>query len=65
MNLIVKKAYKKSVLEFRKQPSSEKLAKLFTRLDRAAKTNVIHANKASRLKSRLSKLVMPAKKAAV
>ncbi|MBI3955662.1 30S ribosomal protein S20, partial [Candidatus Gottesmanbacteria bacterium] len=40
-----------------KKPTAKALASAFTQLDKAAKTNVIHKNKASRLKSRLSKLL--------
>lgn len=39
----------------RTQPSPESLQAVFSALDKAAKTNLIHKNKASRLKSRLSK----------
>ncbi|MDP2632469.1 MAG: 30S ribosomal protein S20 [Candidatus Curtissbacteria bacterium] len=63
MNLKVKKAYKAAVLAFRKKPSAEGLRSVFKALDRAAKTNVIHANKSARLKSRLSKLLKPTEKA--
>lgn len=59
-----KEIYKKLVKEFRKLVSGkdadkakEKLAKVFQSLDKAAKTKVIEKNKASRLKSRLSKLL--------
>lgn len=37
------------------------LSSLFSVLDKATKTHLIHANRASRLKSRLSRLVSPAK----
>jgi small subunit ribosomal protein S20 len=59
-----KEAYKKAVTTFRKLVLAKKLdeaAKLlptvFKSLDKAAKTNVITKNKASRLKSRLSKML--------
>ncbi|TSC81690.1 MAG: small subunit ribosomal protein S20 [Parcubacteria group bacterium Gr01-1014_20] len=59
-----KEAYKKLVKDFRKLVSGkdadkakEKLAKVFQALDKAAKTKVIEKNKASRLKSRLSKMI--------
>lgn len=64
VNLAVKKAYKAAVLAFRKQKTAQTLKAAFRALDRAAKTNVIHVNKASRFKSRLSKLLAPAKKTA-
>ncbi len=56
-NTRVKKSYKKVLSDYRKNPTSALLTKVFSALDSAAKTNVIHKNTASRLKSRLSKLV--------
>lgn len=41
--------------EFRTKSSEEVLQKVFSILDRAVKKNIIHKNKASRLKSRLAK----------
>ncbi len=55
VNLRVKKAYKTTVHKFRKNPTAASLVGAFKALDRAAKVNMIHKNKASRLKSRLSK----------
>lgn len=68
-NTRVRRTFKDAVAAFRKSPNVKALPGLFSALDRAAKTNVIHPNRASRLKSRLSKLVAtakpaPAKKAA-
>lgn len=40
-----------------KTPSQEFLNLAFSAIDKAKKRNVIHANKAARLKSRMSKLV--------
>ena len=40
----------------RRDPSKEGLSNVFSALDKAVKTNLIHANKAARLKSRLSHL---------
>lgn len=57
VNLRRKLAYKKAVHDFRRQPSKKVLTAVFSALDRAAKTNVIHKNKAARLKSRLSKMI--------
>lgn len=62
VNLKVKSAFKKAVSTFRKKPSEAGLTSVYKLLDRAAKTNVIHSNKAARLKSRLSKLVQSPKK---
>ena len=63
-NVIKKNAYKKAVTNFRKlivQKKNEEaraaLALAFQALDKAAKTKVIEKNKASRLKSRLAKLL--------
>lgn len=40
----------------RRQPSTKTLSAAFSALDKAVKVNLIHKNKSSRLKSRLSKL---------
>ena len=56
-NLRVKKTYKQAVAAFRKNPTLKGIGEVFSKLDKAAKTNIIHKNKAARLKSRLSKLI--------
>ena len=61
-NMRVKKTYKQAVAAFRKNPTLKGIGDVFSKLDKAAKTNVIHKNKAARLKSRLSKLIPSAKK---
>ena len=67
-NLKKKEAYKRLVRGVRKliaagkKAEAEKLLpQLYKTLDKAAKTNVIKKNKASRLKSRLAKLAHKAK----
>ncbi len=55
INLKIKQAYKKAVRDFVKKPTEAGLTGVFKSLDKAAKGNVIHKNRASRLKSRLSK----------
>ena len=45
------------VKSFRKSPTKKSLDKVFQTLDKAAKRNIIHKNKAARLKSRLSGLL--------
>lgn len=40
-----------------KTPNNEALNMVFSAIDKAKKRNIIHANKAARLKSRMSKLV--------
>lgn len=69
-NVVRKETYKKEVKEFRKLLGAKKIdaleAKLktvFKALDKAAKTNVIKKNKASRLKSRLAQAIAKASKA--
>lgn len=63
-NLIKKENYKKTIKEYKKlivnkkiEEAKQKLNLVYKSLDKAAKTNVIHKNKASRLKSRLSLLL--------
>ena len=69
-NVVRKESYKKEVKDFRKLLSSKKTAALeaklktvFKSLDKAAKTNVIKKNKASRLKSRLAQAMAKASRA--
>lgn len=63
-NLIKKESYKKAIKEYKKliankkiDEAKQKLNLVYKLLDKTAKTNVIHKNKASRLKSRLSLLL--------
>ena len=63
-NVVKKENYKKAVVKLRKlviAKSNDEAAKLlptvYKALDKAAKVNVITKNKASRLKSRLTKMV--------
>lgn len=57
-----KKVAMKSVIKtMRRTPNTKNLDLVFSTLDKAVKTNFIHANKASRLKSRLSKLITSTK----
>lgn len=55
-----RKNYKSAVKDARVEGST-KLSAAFKALDKAAKTGTIHRNKASRLKSRLSKAVANSK----
>lgn len=61
-NLRKKKTYKENVKDYLKNPTEAALKKVSSALDRAAKVNVIHKNKASRLKSRFSKKLPQASK---
>ena len=61
-NLRKKDAYKTAINEYKKliplkntDEAKQKLSLVFKSLDKAAKTNVITKNKASRLKSRLAR----------
>lgn len=56
------KDYKKLVAGKKTEQAEAQLSVVFKKLDKAAKTNIIKKNKASRLKSRLSKkIAVPAK----
>ncbi len=46
------------VKSMRKKPTKKQLQAVFTLLDKSVKHHIIHKNKASRLKSRLSKLLV-------
>lgn len=52
------------IKNMRRTPSLEILSQVMSALDKAAKTNLIHPNKAARLKSRLSKKLNPLSKSA-
>lgn len=54
-NAKVKTNIKNLVKAMRKTPTQDNLSKVSSALDKASKTHYIHKNKASRLKSRLSK----------
>lgn len=56
-NAKIRNIYKDLLKRARKNPSSENITKAFTFIDKAGRTNIIHKNKASRLKSRLAKLI--------
>lgn len=56
-NEVIKKTLVSAVKQARKTPTVKKLSLAFQKLDKAVKSGVIHSNKASRLKSRLSKLL--------
>lgn len=56
--IVLKKLIKKA----RTDKSPKTLRQVFSALDKAAKTHLIHSNKAARIKSRLSKQNRPSKK---
>lgn len=53
----VRAVLQKLVKSMRKKPTQKSLTLVFRALDKAAKTHVIHKNKAARLKARLAKLL--------
>lgn len=59
-NKKIKMGIKTLVKDMRKKPSLDAFSSVSSKLDRAVKTKLIHANKASRIKSRLSKLLVTA-----
>lgn len=52
---------KKTLKDSRKTPSVKKFSEASKAIDKAAKKNIIHKNKAARLKSRLNKLTSNSK----
>ncbi len=54
LNNSYRNRFKKAVKEFQAKPSVKALSEAFSLIDKAAKKNIIHKNKASRLKSGLS-----------
>ena len=56
VNRKVKSQVKTAIDQAIKEPSQENLAKASSKIDRAVKKNLMHKNKAARVKSRLAKL---------
>lgn len=56
-NASVRMKLRDAIKSVRQKPTVKTLSLAFQRLDKAAKNHVIHKNKASRLKSRLAKLL--------
>jgi small subunit ribosomal protein S20 len=48
---------RKLIKSVRQKPTAKSLTEVYSALDRATKSHVIHKNKAARLKARLSKLL--------
>ncbi len=55
--MLARESLRNLVKSMRKSPSAAKLTKVFQALDKAAKRNIIHKNRANRLKAGLSKLI--------
>lgn len=60
-NKKIKALIESSIKKVEKKPTSESMQKAFSIVDKGVKHNIIHKNKASRIKSRLSKLLKPVK----
>lgn len=56
-NKQIKTVYRQLLKKAKTKPTKENLSNAFSALDKAAKKNIIHKNKAARLKSSLSKLL--------
>ncbi len=56
-NKLVKVAFKKAVKKARETKTPKSLSEAFKAIDKAAKANIFHKNRAARIKSSLSKLV--------
>lgn len=56
-NKVIENTLKGLIKEMRKNPTKKALQEVTSSLDKATKKKLIHANKAARLKSRLSKLL--------
>ena len=59
-NKRLKKKVKKTIRAFKKEPTTDRLKKSYSALDKAAKKNVFHGNKTARLKSQLAKKLIAA-----
>lgn len=60
-NKKIEENIKKLVKQARRSPSAKNFTGVQSALDKAVKTHLIHANKAARVKSRLSKLFAASK----
>lgn len=64
-NSLMRKALGDAIKGAQKTKTAEKIKKAVVLVDKAVKKNLIHKNKAARIKSNLSKLAKPAAKAKV
>lgn len=56
-NKILKNLFQKTLKQAEKNPSEANIRKAVKIIDKIAKKNIIHKNKAARIKSKLSKLI--------
>ena len=66
LNLRYLKSYRAAINKLKTAKTAEKIAKMvnlaYSKIDKAAKKNVIHKNKAARLKAAIAKFLKPVKK---
>ncbi len=62
-NLKAKKKAKKAIKTFNENPTKKNLDKVYSAVDKAAKRNIFHKNKAARIKRKLAKKLPSPKKA--
>jgi small subunit ribosomal protein S20 len=62
INQVVKSKAKTAISKVKTSQSAAALSAAFSAIDKAVKKNMVHRNKAARLKSQLSKVVATAKK---
>lgn len=63
VNSRVKSIMKTMIDKVKKTPTAENLSAAYSAVDTAVKNNLVHKNKAARVKAQLSKLAKPEKKA--
>jgi small subunit ribosomal protein S20 len=57
-NDVLRISLSKTLKEFKKNPSDKLLSSTVKAIDKASKNHIIHKNKAARIKSKISKLVV-------
>ena len=57
INQVVRARTRTTLKQAQLKPTADSLSAAFSAVDKAVKRNLVHANKAARLKSQLSKLV--------
>ena len=62
LNLSKKDGLKSLLKQFKKEKKMDLIPKIFSLADKAAKTGTIHKNKAKRIKSQISKIVVSSPK---
>lgn len=55
-NKTLRESYKRAIKTAKAQPNEKNISAAFSQIDKAAKHNILHENKAARLKAALSKI---------